>query len=363
LVALVEQFWHREPGGTATTTEHTLAALARTGRYAITGLAAHHPPPATDGDGPWRRMPAGSTLRFHRLQRPLLYEAWLRLAWPSIDRHCRPGAVVWTPSALIPPTSFPVVATVNDVDFLDHPDRVSRRLRGFFARMWRRVQRRADLVVCPTELAAADCRRWGIPDHRLAVVPWGVAPPLCGPDRAAEVLDSLGLTPGYVLWVGPFSRRKNAQMAGRALGRTDVPVVAVAPPGEQAVEFASWGSLGRRLRRFHSVDDLTLSALYRGAGVLLYPSLAEGFGLPALEAMAHGTPVVTSQGTAVEEVAAGAALLIDPGDPQAIADAVDLALGDSARREALIIDGHTRAGQLTWENSAKGYAEAFARVR
>ncbi|MEL6981013.1 MAG: glycosyltransferase family 1 protein [Actinomycetota bacterium] len=363
MLAVVEQFWHRLPGGTAAATERTLAALAEVERFRITGLAARHSPPNPADRAPWQRLPVGSSLRFHHLPRPLLYEAWLRLGRPRLDAEGEPGSVVWAASGVVPPTKLPVVATVHDLDFLDNPERVGWRRRSFFTLMWQRIRERADLVVCPTEVVADDCLRRGLSPSRVTVVPWGVAPPVCGRERAATVLADLGLRPGYVLWVGPLSPRKNAKNAALALGRVDAEVVAVASGQDDPAAQAAWTSLGRRVRRFTEVDDEQLSALYRGAGALFYPSLAEGFGLPVVEAMAHGTPVVTSRGTATEEVAAGAALLIDPHRPEQMADALRTALWHDSTRRQLIEAGGGRAGQLTWEATAKGYAEAFRAVR
>lgn len=359
LLAVVEQFWHRMPGGTALATERTLAGLADDQSFRITGLAAHHSPP-TQGDGAaWRRMPAGSVLRFHWMPRPLLYEAWLRLGRPSIDDFAEPGSVVWAASGVVPATERPVVATVHDLDFLANPDRLSRRGRSFFPLMWRRLRQRADLVVCPTAWVADDCVRRGVPASRVSVVPWGVDPPVCSRERAAGVLADLGIRPGYVLWVGPLTPRKNPKRAALALGRVAADVVAVAAGPDDPEAAAAWATLGPRVRRFESVSNEELSALYRGAGALFYPSLAEGFGLPIVEAMAHGTPVVTSLGSGVEEAAAGAALLVDPHRPDLMAEALEAALWDTTVRRRLVDDGLARAAQLTWANTAKAYGELF----
>ncbi len=363
VLAIVEQFWHRLPGGTATATERTLAALAEGERFKITGLAARHSPPNPAERAPWQRLPVGSSLRFHHLPRPLLYETWLRLGRPKVDHYGDAGSVVWASSGIVPPTELPVVATVHDLDFLANPDRVGWRRRSFFALMWQRIRQRADLVVCPSESVADDCVRRGMDSSKVAVVHWGVGAPTCSRERAASVLADLGLRPGYVLWVGPMTPRKNAKNAALALGRVDAEVVAVAAGTDDPAARAAWTSLGSRVRRFTEVDEEQLSALYRGAGALFYPSLAEGFGLPVIEAMAHGTTVVTSRGTATEEVAAGAAILVDPNRPDEMAEALRAALWHDPTRRRLIDAGRGRAGQLTWEATAKGYAEAFHAVR
>jgi glycosyltransferase involved in cell wall biosynthesis len=146
------------------------------------------------------------------------------------------------------------------------------------------------------------------------------------------------------------------------MGRIDADLVVVGHGPTDPEATAALTSLGHRLHRLPSVDDQTLSALYTGATALLYPSFAEGFGLPVLEAMAHGTPVVTSARTATAEVAGGAALLVDPADPDDIAAAVEAAVFDPDTRRRLIHDGLIRAGQLTWDAAAKNYAEAFRSV-
>ena len=279
LLAVVEQFWHRLPGGTAWATERTLTALSSDG-FRITGLAARHSPPALGDGGPWRRMPAGSILRFHRLPRPVLYEAWLRLGQPSVDQYGEPDTVVWAASGVVPSTRRPVVVTVHDLDFLANPERLSRRGRRFFPAMWRRIVRRADLVVCPTQWVADDCVARGLPSDRVLVVPWGVDRPACDTDEAARILGGLGLRPGYVLWVGPLSPRKNPKRAALALGRVDADVVAVAPGPDDPQAVAAWATLGPRVHRFDRVSTRQLSALYRGAGGPALPVAGRGLRPP-----------------------------------------------------------------------------------
>lgn len=362
LLTVVEQFWHRMPGGTATATEMTLAALADLGGYQLAGIAARHAPPNLSEQEGWRRLPAGSTLNYHSLPRPLLYESWLRIGLPTVDRYLTGPGLVWASSMIAPPTSAPMVVTVHDLDFLHHPEFSTRRGRRFFPLAWERAKERADLLVCPSELVADDCVMAGASAERLMVVPWGVAPPRCGPERAAAIRDDLNLPERFVLWVGPLDPRKNPIAAARAMGRVDCDLVLVGAGGARPQAEHAFASLGTRVHRLGRVDDETLSALYQLSSALLYPSIAEGFGLPVLEAMAHGTPVVTSIGTATEEVAGGAALTVDPGDVDGMADAIQAAVFDRRIAERLSLDGLVRAGQLTWSATAKGYAEAFRAV-
>jgi glycosyltransferase involved in cell wall biosynthesis len=121
-----------------------------------------------------------------------------------------------------------------------------------------------------------------------------------------------------------------------------------------------WGEAvpanGDRVRLLGFVTDAERDALYAGAAAFVYPSLREGFGLPVAEAMATGTPVVTSRGTATEEVAGGAAVLVDPTDVQSIAGGIEEALADRGR---LIAAGHLRAAELTWERTADATLAAY----
>jgi glycosyltransferase involved in cell wall biosynthesis len=362
VLAIVEQFWHKMPGGTAAATENTLAALGGLEDFDIVGLAARHSPPAPGQPETWGRMPAGSTLRYHWLPRPLLYESWLRLGYPSVDRYCGSDTVVWASSLIVPPTTAPIVATVHDLDFLVNPEFSTRRGKSFFPLAWRTAKAKADLFVCPSQLVADDCARHGVPQDRLAVVPWGVSPPLASAEEAADIHSQLGLPERFVLWVGPLAPRKNPKGAALAMGRVDADIVVVGPRSDHPEASAAFASLGARVHRLDYVEPRVLSALYRQASALLFPSFAEGFGLPVLEAMAHGTPVVTSAGTATAEVAGGAAMLVDPANPDEIAEALLAVLTDGSLHQRLVEDGLSRAGQLSWDTTAKGYAEAFRSV-
>jgi glycosyltransferase involved in cell wall biosynthesis len=123
-----------------------------------------------------------------------------------------------------------------------------------------------------------------------------------------------------------------------------------------------WGGVeadGAGVRWLGTVSDAELAALYRGALCVAYPSLYEGFGIPVLEAMACGAPVVTSAGSATEEVAAGAAVLVDPGDPASIAAGLEEAIG---RREELSRLGQQRASRYSWDRVAEQTVEVYREV-
>jgi len=353
----VEQLWHRVPGGTGRATRETMLGLNRLSSLNVQGVAAWH---RRDRRTPSRDL---GSVAFLPLPRPVLYESWLRTDRPRVERHVGPIDVAWA-SAMVPVSSrAPLVATVHDLGFLDQPDHNSRRGRSFFPRAWREVRDRAHIIVCPSQIVADDCERHGVEAGRLAVVPWGVSAPISSPDEVDEVRARWGLPERFVLWVGTMEPRKNLPRlveAVRLLG--DVDLAVVGPDGWNLDGADVLAPLEARVHRLGIVDDHQLSVLYRAASVFAYPSLLEGFGLPVLEAMAHGTPVVASAGTATAEVAGGSARLVDPLDPDDIAAAIRASLDDEPETAALVAAGNKRAQELTWAATAEGYARVFHRA-
>ncbi len=357
IATLVEQFWHRVPGGTARATEETLRALTATGRIDPRPVAAWHRPTvrrlAPDGVGPIRTVP---------MPRPALYESWIRLNRPSVERWTGEVDVTWASSMIPIPSSAPLVATVHDLEFLANPLLNSARGRSFFPRAWAAVRDRASVIVCPSQVVADDCGERGVEPAKLRVVPWGVGAPACPPGEADGIRAALGLPESFVLWVGTVEPRKNLPRLVDAMMQVDrdLAFAVVGPDGWVVDGDDALGRLGGRARRLGRVDEVQLSALYHTATVFALPSLAEGFGLPVLEAMAHRTPVVTSRETATEEVAGGAALLVDPTDPAAIADAIETAARGGSSTMQRIERGVARAAELTWANTAIAYERVFA---
>lgn len=358
VAAPVEQLWHRVPGGTARATKETLVALASHAEVNIQGLAAWHRRTA--------RAVAGELgpVSYSLLPRPALYESWLRLGRPLVEDMIGPVDVVWASSMIAVPTaSAPLVATVHDLGFLDRPEHNSRRGRSFFPRAWDAVRQRADRFVCPSRVVARSCEEHGVAAERIDVVPWGVSAPISTADSAAAVCSRYDLPERFVLWVGTLEPRKNLWRLVEAVRRLpSTELVVVGPTGWNIDGADVLAPLGERVHRLGYVDEHQLSSLYRRAAVFAYPSLLEGFGLPVLEAMAHGTPVVTGAGTATEEVAAGAARLVDPLDPVAISAAIEAALDNDQDTRDLVARGRKRAQELTWSATADRYAAIFRTV-
>ena len=230
-------------------------------------------------------------------------------------------------------SSVPVVVTIHDLAVLRHPGTFNQWTRRYSRLAVPRVARAARLVIAVSEFTRRELvELLGVDETRIRVVPNAVGPPF-EPDGPAEEGE-------YVLAVGTLEPRKNLAAAQQAAERLGVELRVAGARGWGGVHVDGW--LGR-------VSDEQLAALYRGAGCLVYPSLYEGFGLPVLEAMACGTPVVTSAGGATEEVAGGAAVLVDPHDPASIADGIERA---QARRDELAALGLRRAAEFTWERVA-----------
>jgi glycosyltransferase involved in cell wall biosynthesis len=240
--------------------------------------------------------------------------------------HCTTFRAPWR-------SPVPLVVTVHDLALLRHPEVFPAWHRMTGRAALRRSVVSADAVVAVSEFTRDELLALtGVGADRVRVVPNGVEPVFTRQGRASEG--------DYVLAVGTLEPRKNLGAAVEAARLANVELRVVGAQGWGGVAVPGWH--GR-------VDDAELAALYRGARCLVYPSLYEGFGIPVLEAMACGTPVVTSQGGATEEVAGGAAVLVDAQDPEAIAAGIHEA---TSRRESLVPLGLARAARFTWGSAA-----------
>ena len=245
--------------------------------------------------------------------------------------------------------ALPLVVTVHDLAVFRHPGAFNRWTRTYSPLVVPRVLAAATRIVAVSEFTRrelVDLLR--VADEKIRVVPNGVDDEFTADGPAADG--------DYVLAVGTLEPRKNLHRLVEAARRSDVELRVVGARGWGGVEVG-----GNGVRWLGEVDDAELARLYRGALCVAYPSLYEGFGIPVLEAMACGVPVVTSRGTAMEEVADGAAVLVDTEDPAEIAAGIERA---AAERERLVARGLERARAFRWDAIAEAtvgvYREAAA---
>jgi len=353
----VEQSWHVVPGGIATSTVELLRALQARGDLDLVGVSARHPEPppaAFIPPVPVRQLPLG---------RRALYESWQWLRRPLVERATGPVDVVHDLGYVVPPSRAPLVATVHDLLFLRYPSHYTWHSRGVLRRGLDLARRHARLVTCPSEATMEACREAGIGSERLRLVPWGVRVRPLDDSEAAEIRRRYSVERPYILFCGTREPRKNLPRvldAFRRIDRNGFDLVLAGPRGWKEDLSEAIGSLDDRVRPLGFVPPDDLGALYAGAAVVVYPSLAEGFGLPVLEAMARGVPVITSAGTATAEVAGDAALLVDPLDTDAIAGGIERVLDDERFAASLGVAARARAASFTWERAAERVAAVYA---
>jgi glycosyltransferase involved in cell wall biosynthesis len=291
------------------------------------------------------RVPDGG----EAIELPARSQAWrMARSFPRLLRRLQP-ALTQFQHVVAPGSPSPAVLTIHDLSFERDPKLMGARDRFFFRTMVPRSVRHADRVLAVSEQTKRDLiERYGIDERKIVVTPNGV---------------DEGFTPGgpardgrpYLLFVGALQPRKDplGAIEALALADSDLSLVLVGPDKGAAAEarraVARLGLNGRVEFAGH-VEKPELAALYRGAEALVFPSRYEGFGLPVVEAMASGTPVVATSVGAIPEVAGDAAVLVEPGDPVALAGGIERALAD---RDRLVRAGLERARLYSWTETAR----------
>jgi glycosyltransferase involved in cell wall biosynthesis len=290
----------------------------------------------------------------------LLNLAWHRLGWPPIESITGSSYDVVQSShpLLVPSRGAAAFVTIHDLDFLDHPERARAEIRRDYPRLAADHARRADGIVVSSAYTRDNViARFGVPRERVVLCPAGAPaweprtePPPGGP----------------ILFLGTIEARKNVEGLVAAYERLlaaapDAPDLVLAgriPPGAESLIRADPGVSARiQLRGYVSDDDRM--RLYRSAAMLVLPSFEEGFGLPVLEAMTLGIPVIVSNRGSLPELAGDAAAIVDPDDRGALAETMRRVLSDAPFRRRLADAGPKRAAAFSWRISAARLLDAY----
>lgn len=313
---------------------------------------------------------------FRRVVLPLsdrqLAILWQRLRLPlPVELFTGRLDLYHSPDFVLPPVRRArTLLTVHDLSFMRHPECSSPALLEYLLDAVPRSVARADLVLADSENTRRDViELLGVPAERTRVVYAGLEEGLGRVDDAAvrqAALARYGITPPYILAVGTLQPRKNLARLIRALvlarERYGLPHQLVIAGGkgwlyDDILDAAHAAGAAVLLAGY--VADADLPALYSAAELFAYPSLYEGFGLPILEAMACGTPVLTSTTSSMPEVAGDAALLVEPADVEAIATGLWRLISDRALRETLVQRGYARLERFTWPAAARELLAAY----
>ncbi len=340
---------------------HVAGALARTGTDDITVFSSS-----------WKDRPSADLaselphvkIVDRRIPVSVLNLAWHRLRWPPIEALAGGGYdIAHSPHPLLLPSrSAAGIVTIHDLHFLSHPERSSQEIRRDYPALAGSHARRADRVIVSSRFAADEVHRaLHVPSEKIAVCPAGAPEWKTEPARVDAS--------GYILFMGTLDARKNIDglldAYGRLLSRLGDPPRMVMAGGAGGPDAATWleaiarPPLAGHVEYLGYVPATRREAIFKGAQMVVLPSFEEGFGLPALEAMAAGVPVVASNRGSLPEVIGEAGLLIDPDDPESLTDAMARIAADAGLRTVCAERGLQRARQFSWAQTARDVRRAY----
>jgi glycosyltransferase involved in cell wall biosynthesis len=320
---------------------------------------------------PASTWPPNVTLVDRRVPVQLLNFLWNRHGFPALDRLVGVSLdLVHSPHPLIVPgKKARHVVTIHDLFFLKHPEFTQAEIRRDYAPLVREHVKRADGVICVSEHTASEARIvLDVPQAKIAVIPNGVDPAYREPisdEEVNAVLARRRLPRGALLYVGSDEKRKNLvnlaiAYMGLARGRNRVPPLILIGPGSH---WAQGGVIsGPQILATGYMATREIRAVMAASLALVLPSLEEGFGLPVAEAMAAGLPVVCSKGSALEEVAGGAATLVNPMDAASIAKGMERLIEDREQAALQRQLGLEQSRKFDWGTAAGQTLEFYRRV-
>lgn len=357
----VEQLWHQVPGGSGSYIRELVQELCADPDLNVVGVAARH------GD---TRPGLPPQLLHSKLPRAVLNQTWSRWRQPLLESALDVGSsahVVHATTWAVPATRQPLVVTVHDLAFVREPGHFTPRGVDFFNRNLKIVRDEAAAVIVPSEATRVDAIAAGIEPERLTVIPHGVRRETIDESDQHQWLQQHDLHRPYVLWTGTLEPRKNVKkllegyLAAVDAGlQADLVLVGPDGWGDAAAQIAPLLHTGRgKIHRLGRLPYDELQLAYASAAAFVYPSLWEGFGMPPLEAMAYGVPVVTSAGTSMAEFVADGGALVDPTDAADIAQGLVAVL---AAREQMSQAAVRIAAEMTWQQSAQRHRDVYRTV-
>lgn len=361
---------------------HQRAGIGRLVRELVSALAR------LDRETPYRLFLAGTasfglpsefganfSLSTTRISPNWLARLWHRAHIPlSVTTFCGPISLYHATDFVLPPLPHhtPSLLTVHDLSFVRVPEAASPRLRAYLNAVVPRSVRRATFVIADSSATKEDLVHfYGLDPDRVSVLLSGIDSQTFSPGPVeSALLERYGLNRPYILSVGTVQPRKNYSRLVLALSRLrqrgyDLLLAIAGSRGwlnDELYTTLRQSGMADFVKILGFVPESHLPNLYRGAVALALPSLYEGFGFPVLEAMACGTPVVTSNTSSLPEVAGDAALLVDPLNLDEIIDAIQRILDHSDLRQSLVTRGYAQARGFTWDESARQLYNLYSKI-